>query len=258
MHKTIRMLAMDLDNTLLNAQKQISPRTARALEQCQEHGILTAFATARPFRMTAQAREIFMPDYVLADNGAVILQGEQLLRRQEISRETVSRFLVEALAEPRISIITLDDGEYMYTNYQGNDWDGMAWNAVYTDFSTVPEGTFTKLSTECPQMSIMQRMVENYPELSLYGNTGEPWQQIQGKNASKFSAIEYIAAVQGLSPQNVAAFGDDHNDIAMLRGCGVGIAMQNANLEAQAAADEICGYHDEDGIAIWIEQRLLK
>jgi hydroxymethylpyrimidine pyrophosphatase-like HAD family hydrolase len=57
---------------------------------------------------------------------------------------------------------------------------------------------------------------------------------------------------------NIAAFGDDHNDVEMLRRCGFGVAVANAIEEAKAAAGCICGTNDNDGVANWIEERVLR
>ena len=54
----------------------------------------------------------------------------------------------------------------------------------------------------------------------------------------------------------VVAFGDDLNDVDMLRGCGTGVAMANALDEVKLAADEVCGGNDEDGVAKWIEANM--
>ena len=61
----------------------------------------------------------------------------------------------------------------------------------------------------------------------------------------------------GIAVENIAAFGDDTNDIGMLRAAGIGVAMQNAISEVKAAADEICGECDEDGVAVWLEANAL-
>ena len=75
------------------------------------------------------------------------------------------------------------------------------------------------------------------------------------KSATKRKAIEATAAYFGIFLSDVAAFGDDHNDIEMLRVCGVAVA--NAVDEAKAAADFCCGANDSDGVAKWIEERVL-
>jgi hydroxymethylpyrimidine pyrophosphatase-like HAD family hydrolase len=74
---------------------------------------------------------------------------------------------------------------------------------------------------------------------------------------TKASGIKYIADYFSISLSEVAAFGDDYNDVDMLRECGAGVAMSNAIDECKAAADYICGDCDDDGVARWLEENVL-
>ncbi|MBP5464417.1 MAG: HAD hydrolase family protein, partial [Treponema sp.] len=83
-----------------------------------------------------------------------------------------------------------------------------------------------------------------------------PWYKLSKKHATKEKAIEALCAHLQLSPDRIAAFGDDFNDIGMLKLCGRGIAMENAIAEVKQAADEICRSNEQDGVARWIADRL--
>ena len=80
---------------------------------------------------------------------------------------------------------------------------------------------------------------------------------VMNKNARKRNPIRDIAYYFGLSLDEVAAFGDDYNDIEMLRDCGIGIAVANAIDEVKAAADYVCDSNDNDGVAKWLEENVL-
>lgn len=77
---------------------------------------------------------------------------------------------------------------------------------------------------------------------------------IMNRQATKANGIKILAAHYGIK---IAAFGDDYNDIDMLQSCGIGIAMDNALPEVKAAADQICGSNEQDGVARWIADNLL-
>ena len=83
-----------------------------------------------------------------------------------------------------------------------------------------------------------------------------PWYKLSSHKATKENAIQALCSHMKLSAQKIAAFGDDFNDIGMLKLCGKGIAMQNAIAEVKAAADETCPANQEDGVARWIEKLL--
>lgn len=77
------------------------------------------------------------------------------------------------------------------------------------------------------------------------------------QGTGKTAAIEALVRMLGISLSDTAAFGDDSNDVDMLRLCGTGVAVANAVEEARAAADCITASNDDDGVALWIERSIL-
>jgi hydroxymethylpyrimidine pyrophosphatase-like HAD family hydrolase len=76
---------------------------------------------------------------------------------------------------------------------------------------------------------------------------------VMSKAAGKQMAVHEVAEHFGIALTNVIAFGDDHNDVDMLRECGIGVAVSNAITEAKAVADYICDSNENDGVARWLE-----
>ena len=76
-------------------------------------------------------------------------------------------------------------------------------------------------------------------------------------DASKWTAILYLAGLWGIDPSAICAVGDDANDIPMIKNAGLGVAMGHARHEVRAAADLITGDHDEDGVAMLVDEVLL-
>ena len=83
-----------------------------------------------------------------------------------------------------------------------------------------------------------------------------PWFKLSKSGATKERAIQELRSSLNIPQEKIAAFGDDFNDIGMLKFCGRGIAMQNAIAEVKQIADEICASNQEDGVARWIERLL--
>ena len=79
-----------------------------------------------------------------------------------------------------------------------------------------------------------------------------PWYKLSKKAATKEKAIEELCRHMNITSSEIAAFGDDFNDIGMLKLCGKGIAMQNAIEEVKNAADEVCETNENDGVAKYI------
>ena len=80
---------------------------------------------------------------------------------------------------------------------------------------------------------------------------------VMHKGATKSKAVSALALYWGINRLEIAAFGDDSNDIDLLSDVGVGIAMENALDEVKAVADHICDTNENDGVAKWIEENIL-
>jgi HAD superfamily hydrolase (TIGR01484 family) len=80
---------------------------------------------------------------------------------------------------------------------------------------------------------------------------------IMNREAVKANAVKLLVERYGYDMREIIAFGDDFNDVEMIKQCGIGVAVSNAIGEAKAAADFICGSNDEDGVAKWIEDNLF-
>ncbi|MDL2233025.1 Cof-type HAD-IIB family hydrolase [Ruminococcaceae bacterium OttesenSCG-928-L11] len=252
----IKLIVTDLDNTLLDSQKTISPFTIDILRQCQKKGLMIAFATARPERATKKYQRDFTPDFIIANNGASIEKNGEVIFNNPISRNILLRLIPELLSHQEITCITVEAGDCLYTTYDGPPWEE-GWNPIYCDFEAIPDKEITKISTECENIATIQQILRNYPILHLYDNSGERWQQIMLASSTKFNAISQIADAYQLGISSIVAFGDDSNDIDMIRNCGVGIAVSNAIDSAKNIADEICGSNSDDGVAKWLAINLL-
>ncbi len=79
---------------------------------------------------------------------------------------------------------------------------------------------------------------------------------IMHRQATKRQAVRLLAERHGFGMEEVIAFGDDYNDIDLLRGCGCGVAVGNALEVVKEAADEVCETNENDGVARWLAERL--
>ena len=252
----IKMIVTDLDGTLLRRDKSISDYTATILNRCKRNGIKVVYATARPERATRQFHEKIVPDYVIADNGATINHGDSVIHNLLIPSTMRDELLNLFLAAEAVKLIAVEAGNCVFTNYNGPPWD-IGWNIIYNDFSAGIEADTSKLSVECENIDFLSGVMRTYPELHLYSNSGESWHQIMCKDATKTNAIRCISKMLGFTLGEIVAFGDDYNDVEMLKQCGVGVAMANAIDETKAAADYICGMNDKDGVAKWLEENAM-
>jgi hydroxymethylpyrimidine pyrophosphatase-like HAD family hydrolase len=86
--------------------------------------------------------------------------------------------------------------------------------------------------------------------------TGEDLYRFADRSAVKWNAVKAVAEHYCIYTGNIAAFGDDINDLEMIRNCGIGVAVENAVDEVKAAARYICDTNDSDGVAKWLEEHM--
>ena len=254
----IQLIVTDLDNTLLNDHKEVSRYSADILKKCREKGILIAFATARPERATQSMQKSIRPDYVIANNGATISHKGAAIYNKAIEPDILEDLLQKLGTLEDVACITVEAGDCLYTNFSAVPWDNENWNTVYHDFHQPFEKPVPKVSVESGNMQAVRTLIAAWPHLHLYHNSGENWCQIMHEDATKMNAVRRIASLARIPAANTAAFGDDFNDIDMIRCCGIGIAVANATETVRQAADHICAANNEDGVAKWLNGHLLQ
>jgi len=252
-----KMIITDLDNTLLRNDKTISHYTASVLNKCRQNNIKIVFATARPARVAQH--DIFTPDAIIADNGAIIDYGGKVIHKTFIQNKTLNLFIKELIASENVTCLTVETGEKLFISKEQQLWaaDDNRWNLIYNDFSADISEQATKLAIEYKDISMLRTLMKNYPELHLYENTGSNWCQAMHVSSTKNNAVKILADYYNYNLNEILAFGDDYNDVEMLKQCGTGVAVSNAIEEAKAVADYICGSNDNDGVAKWLEEHIL-
>jgi len=257
----MKLIVTDLDNTLLTAEKTVTPYTREVLRKCREKGIAFAIATARPQRTVLPLLGDIIPGAYIVDNGArIYLRGKEAARR-EIDLDTVLALLARLHAEPAVHTITLEIGTAALTT-DTRVWPTEGWNGIYTPFEKMTREALkplcvTKVTVSCLAPDVVRRILADFPELHVYANTGEEWMQIMRADATKATGLRRVCELMGISPAEAVAFGDDENDADMLRAAGTGVAMANAIPACMEAADAVCGHFDEDGVARWLAENLF-
>lgn len=249
----IKLIAVDLDGTLLRTDKTISDYTKAILGVCREKGIRVIYATGRGG--TAKKRvpvEIF--DGHVAQNGAVAYIGDTLIYKRPVEMEIARNLLVSC---DGYGLKTAAESHDMhYSNFDvTREWKSIL-NYQIVDFTSHAIDA-EKLYVIVRNNADIAHIEKHLPEKLYMTVSRDNLAQIMHREATKSNAIAAIAEHWRIEPEEIAAFGDDLNDIDMLSRFGVGIAMEDALDDVKKAADEICGTNDSDGVARWIEKHLL-
>lgn len=247
----IKMIVTDLDNTLLRRDKTISDYTIDVFRRVRERGVLVAFATARSLESSQEYRVMLNPDADIVTGGCLVFTGGQLLRSYYLPEPQGAALLAELCACPSVKRIS---ARSLNTEYSSIPIDGR----IYVDFKSPLQEKLLHCSCRTDDNEFMRSIAIRYPEFSFLHISESDLYDINPKEATKQSGIESISQYFNISISEVAAFGDDFNDVEMLRKCGIGVAMSNAINECKAVADYFCGDCDDDGVAKWIEENILK
>ena len=245
----IRMLVTDLDGTLLRDDKTVSAITKDALRRCREAGIKVVYATGRGDSAKDLAPfELF--DGYIANNGARAYAGEEVV---------YSRLVPYQSARP-VLIACDKRGLKAAAQWAGQHYANFVVEKVWHWIHAYEVIDFAELSIDAEKLYVADcgaeetAFIETLLPPELWLTVGrDALGQIMHWEATKSNAVAALARHWGLEQNQIAAFGDDLNDIDLLRYAGMGVAMGNALDEVKAVADEITLTNEEDGLAVWLE-----
>ena len=260
MKDNIKLIVTDLDGTLLKKDKTVSDRTIKTLHECQKRGIIVAFATARSENSGRRYIELVKPDAVVSSGGALARANSKVVYSKPMNIETTNQIVRQCLENSSVGYITVDTSEGFYVNKPVDENDP-GWASFvpvnHIDFSKDFDSEAYKITVETWD-DIMHRNISSaLPTVHVIRLHGEGWIHFADKAASKLQGVKALADHYDIRLEEVVAFGDDYNDLEMLKGCGIGVAVNNAINEAKESANYICDYNENDGVAKWIEENLL-
>ncbi|HIW92507.1 MAG TPA: Cof-type HAD-IIB family hydrolase [Candidatus Corynebacterium avicola] len=270
-----RLIATDLDHTLLRGDRTVSTRTAKALDAARAAGIMVVPATARnPVGLAAVNDVSRFSDWALCGNGAygIHLTTEEILFTVELKQRVLLEVTAMLSTEfPGVRFAAVRDaGRHFLAQ------EGYAELATLADHNRDP-ATMGALALASVCDSPALKLIARHPDIdaaellsharSLLGDvgttesvemttSGAPFIEIMAPGVTKATGLERLCAHLGIIPAEVVTFGDGINDIEMLRWAGHGVAVANAAAEVREAADHVTAANDDDGVALVIEELL--
>lgn len=252
----IKLLLFDLDDTLLRRDKTISERNLRALGRCQKIGVAVGVATSRSEQNAGHILRSLRPEVLIASGGASVkVRGEPVFTGAFTPEETLK--IVAAARQicgPGVRL-DADTDHCCYHNYVSHSHsDYVAWGETrQTDFSDFrEEALMVCVDIPDPQRAAELRRALDFCDMVKF--TDGDWYKLTRAGVTKEMGLFRVCEALGIRPENIAAFGDDHPDVQMLRLAGLGVAMANAVPEVKAAADIVIGGNDSDTIAEFLEK----
>lgn len=268
--KDIRLIALDLDGTLTNDEKKITPETKEALMEAQRMGVRLCLASGRPpFGMMPLVEELEMARYggiLMAYNGG---------------------YVMDCQSGKVITEVILDDS-LLFRLHEYQELSGMTLMTYHNDkiYTEHPNDYYVHISSRNNRMKVVG--VENFTRdvpkpVNKCLMVGEPadvpyWEkemqdafcgemhilrstpyfiELLPLGIDKGPALSAICNAMGMSVGNAMAFGDSYNDISMIKAAGIGVAMENAEDAVKASADIVTLNNNADGVAKVVKDFIL-
>lgn len=251
-----KMLIMDLDGTLLHSDGSISKRTKAILKRCKGQGIFVVIATARYWIGAERYIKELQPDYEITTDGTLIHRhGHEIYSCSHGIVET-NRIIQDIFAWECETEITVASGRQVFWNSRHISESEKLHKAVYCDYSKPLTCRANKIVAMLPDDKTALKIAEKN-HCRLQGYRGEKWYAFLPESSGKVQAIRKLTDMLHISLNEVVAFGDDKNDIDMLKLCGTGVAVENAISDVKNIADHITLTNNEDGVAMWLEKNVL-
>ncbi len=268
-----KLIAFDLDGTLLKTDKSVSPRSLRALEAAHERGALIVPATGRIFKGVPEPlRTAAFARYFITVNGAKTLDAREdaVLFRAEIPNALALRLMEHMDGLDVIYDCYKDDWGFVSRSMYERAGDYISDRGILKlfyrsrtpvedlkDFLRADGGSVQKAQMHFRDMGARKRELETvgtlFPEIAV--STSVPSNiELNIAAANKGDALTALCLALGIAPEDTLAFGDGTNDLTMIRAAGCGVAMANADPAVLAEADAVCGDNERDGLAEYLER----
>lgn len=289
----IKLIAMDMDGTLLQSDNTISNQTKHALIEAQKQGVRLVLASGRSYRkLHSYAKELRMDQYggyLIEVNGTALYDvatdkrtvKHQLLKKDAtVIFDTLRGFEVEILGMGDESIYDFIPESMMEAKRvfrrlhqlpEDYPWTAGAFSFIFDNRIGYPEQYTVTSAAEYPK-SLNKVAAAHHPEKLdaqlpeiraaledqfWLGVTSPGWLEIMPKGVTKGNALTALMKTLGISKEEAMAFGDGENDIEMLEAVKYGVAMENALEHVKSYACKVCPNNNHDGIAVTIEREIL-
>lgn len=271
-----RMIAIDLDGTLLSPSGHVTPRSKQAVHACLSAGLLVCFATGRNWtesRTVIDAVEHYA-SAVFAGGAMVVDTGKNATLHRTMMQPELAAQVCGHLEAMGHAVLALQDASTAGSDYlvSGNVELNLAtrqWMAV-TAATVVQAGALREHAhphtirvgiVAAPDKIAQAKwsLLEHFQGRILVQSLFVPAYDVEvlevfDPAVNKWQGILHVARAHDIEPSEIIAIGDDVNDIPMLQNAGLGVAMGNARPDALAAADRVIGTNQEEGLAIFLEE----
>lgn len=252
-----KLIALDLDDTLLDSNKQISNANQSAVSAAKALGVRVVFASGRAYPGIAPFKQITrINDYIIASAGAQIYDPNEAVILSASLPEEVTRRAVEWALQNNVYFQIYTDEGFRYlsrtehTDYYERvcGYTGIQDKSLADVSALPPAAKLLFIDTNENLAEYKEKLQAEFPDMRVMKSQIN-FLEILGSGATKGTALEALADSLNIKREEVMAIGDSEIDESMIRYAGLGVAVSNAAPSVLAAADCIAPSCDEDGVA---------
>ena len=241
----IKLALFDIDRTLVpQSTDGLAPETEEALLELKRRGVKTAIASGRQWQFLQPELKALPFDYYVMANGAYVTDGEGTpLCRQTADPATTDALIQDAKDLGCSMYLRYVEGVYCANDGEPDKSPAERWKE-YISCSFLPENPLDKGQQPVaywfftPEES-EKSLREKYPQLDFVRVLGGLMCDVNIAGISKATGLEMLCQLLGIEREETIAFGDDYNDLEMIREAGVGVAMGGSVPEVIAVADYV-------------------
>ena len=262
----IKLIASDMDDTLLNSETKLSERNATAIRKAIDAGIVFLIATGRMYVSVKPYADSLGLDVPLVTYNGALVKGSKsgkVYYEHPLKLETALELLSYC-----------KEKGYYIQSYQGDElWvkEATEFSAEYTRISGIPAtpvgeslyypetAPYKLLAMTKPEefQKVWQDIQQQFAGKVVVTSSRDNFLELMEPGVNKWNAVKAVAEVYGIKPKEIMCIGDSNNDLSMIENAGIGVAVANAKPAVRAAAKLVTVSNDEDGVAQVIEQMLL-
>lgn len=271
----IKLIVCDLDGTLLNRDKRITPRTEQVLKKAKQLGISLCFASGRDAQMMSiYDRQVGGCDYLLSNNGAIVhTRSKEILHSSFLAQQDTAQIL--SFLNQREMCFMMYSAREMYFSQASEKLQDRIWkyealsrdigcpvtlnvrelarDAAVTGFHTAAK--IVAYEDDPRELEHFQDFLDTLPGVHRE-STGYGLMGAFQKDVSKQTALEKIMEDMHITGENVCVFGDFDNDLSMFACAKYRVCMANGVQALKDAATCVTGSNNEDGVAQYLEKAL--
>ena len=263
----IKLIASDMDGTLLNDEREISPRNSKAIRTAIEAGVVFTIATGRMYcSIKPFAEKLGLDVPLIAYNGAYVKGSlsDEVFYDSPLDFETSNavleycrkkKYYVQAYVDDTLLVKETCEFSTMYAQFAGVEFVAMG-DKLFC-LKKAPHKLL--LMTEPGRNEeIRQEMMTEFGDKIVMTNSFNDFLEVINPSVSKWNAVKALAQQRGIDVSETMCIGDSNNDFEMVSNAGIGVAVANANHRIRKVAKIVTAANNEDGVALVIENVLTE